>query len=368
MKVYRRAKGGTVMLMLMLSIMFVSSSLYALSLDDATTAIDAVIRVFWDPDINYFYCNSDHFIHLEHACGPYNGLYADFWWEAQMWQFIMDAYDLTKNTKYYSMIDKIYDGFIKMYPTWHSVYNDDLGWWALACTHAYNITQNSKYIERAKIIFDKIYTYYDSQFGGGIWWKQTQKDQKNMVTNAVAAMVGVRLSTIYGSGYLKKAKKIYNWINKALVINFGDERYICDHINSEGSLVNWQLSYNYGVYIGINVELYEKTEKKEYFDNALAAAKWVSDSISLVNEGKDDGGGFKGILARHMAHFNQLLMKKGMPTFRSYLRKYAAIAWAHRRRSDNLIGSNLQKIPTDSDYIQCLSAEAGAEIIISSFF
>lgn len=347
---------------------FVGQKAYALSLKDATTAIDAVIGVFWDSDENYFYCNSDHFIHMEHACGPYNGLYADFWWEAQMWQFIMDAYDLTHDKKYYEMIDKIYDGFVKMYPTWHSVYNDDLGWWALACTHAYYITQNERYMNRARIIFDKIYAYYDSEFDGGIWWKQTKKDQKNMVTNAVAAMIGIRLSGMYGDSYFEKAKKIYDWIKEALIIDFGDEQYICDHINSDGSVVDWQLSYNYGVYIGMNIELYKKTGESEYFDNALAAAKWVSESISLANEGKDDGGGFKGILAHHMARFNTLLREKGLQTFQSYLKDYAIIAWEHRRKSDNLIGSNLNEIPSESDYIQCLSAEAGAEIILASFF
>jgi hypothetical protein len=74
---------------------------------DADAAVQAVISQFWDPAVNYFYTNSDHTVHSAHAYGPDGGLYSDFWWEAQMWEMVMDAYQRTGNATYRTMIYRV---------------------------------------------------------------------------------------------------------------------------------------------------------------------------------------------------------------------------------------------------------------------
>src|SRR5688500_16470165 len=60
---------------------------------DADAAMDAFVEAFWDPSRNYFFTYSDRQVHEEHAHGPEDGLYTDFWWEAQLWDLVMDAYE-----------------------------------------------------------------------------------------------------------------------------------------------------------------------------------------------------------------------------------------------------------------------------------
>lgn len=44
---------------------------------NADTAMSAFVNVFWNPNLKYFYTNTDHQIHQEHAFGPQGGRYSD---------------------------------------------------------------------------------------------------------------------------------------------------------------------------------------------------------------------------------------------------------------------------------------------------
>ena len=123
---------------------------------DADAAMSAFIATFWDPAKKYFYANSDRRIHPEHAHGPEDGLYTDFWWEAQLWELVMDAYERTGSAAHRKMIDDVYAGFVAYYPTFENNFNDDLGWWALATARAYEITDDAKYLNRSRSLFDRI--------------------------------------------------------------------------------------------------------------------------------------------------------------------------------------------------------------------
>ena len=45
--------------------------------------------------------------------GPKLGLIADYWWEAQNWQTVMDIYENQKSEEYLKLIDDVYAGFVE---------------------------------------------------------------------------------------------------------------------------------------------------------------------------------------------------------------------------------------------------------------
>ncbi len=82
---------------------------------NADAAMNSLVNVSYDANAKYFYTNSDHLIHAAHAFGPDGGLYTDFWWEFQIWETVMDAYQRTGNSTYRTMIDDMYTGFNAKY-------------------------------------------------------------------------------------------------------------------------------------------------------------------------------------------------------------------------------------------------------------
>lgn len=368
MKRLKKLKAKT-KLIVTITLLFIVSSLLPVQVEaftpsNADDAMTAFNNVFWDSTNKYFYANSDHQIHSEHAFGPDNGLYSDFWWEAQLWDTVMDAYQRTNSSSYRQQIDDVYDGFLAFYPSFNSKFNDDRAWWALACARAYEITGETRYKDSAKSLFDSIYTFWDTTYGGGIWWKNDgTQDEKNIATNATAAIVAVKLSKILNdSTYLTKAQNIYNWVKNTLTDGNG---HVYDHISGSdsGTVYKWDFLYNFGVFIGSGVGLYKETNTTSYLNDAINAANWavnnLTSSSTMMYEGVNDAGGFKMILARYMY---ELVIQCGQTQYLQFLRDNATQAWNHRRLSDNLVGADWGA-DTPSTYIQSLTAAAAASIL-----
>lgn len=267
----------------------------------ADTAMDAFVAAFWDDSKDYFFVNSDHAIHPEHAHGPESGRYTDFWWEAQLWELVMDAYERTGSATYRQMIDDVYTGFVAYYPTFANDFNDDLAWWAAASARAYEITGNATYLARAQSLVDSVWAYQDSTYGGGIWWKRSVQDQKNVATNATTALAAARIHAATGNTvYLTRAQSLFTWLKNNLQVG----GHVYDHIEGSGTLVKWDFSYNFGTYIGAALALGQQSD-------ATAAADWATTYLTNGGtptfEGVNDAGGFKTILIRHLAQLPQYL-------------------------------------------------------------
>ncbi|MFB9328312.1 glycoside hydrolase family 76 protein [Paenibacillus aurantiacus] len=330
----------------------------------ADSAMNGLINTFYDASAKYFYTNSDHQVHTEHAHGPNGGLYTDFWWEAQLWETVMDAYDRTGSQTYRTMIDDIYTGFNTKYTNMmDNDFNDDLGWWALACMRAYELTGTAEYRNRASFLFDQIYAFQDSTYGGGIWWKRDgTSPQKNIATNAPMIMTAIKLKNATGNNaYLTKAEGLYSWIKSRLLSG----SKLGDHVegSGNGTVVGWEFSYNYGTFLGAALALYQATGNSTYLTDANNAANYVINNLTLSNtlmyEGENDGAGFKMIFARNL---NKLRIATGNAAYLNFLQQNATQAFNHRRTSDNVIGSDWSA-PTGSGYVQSLTAAAGASIL-----
>ncbi len=329
---------------------------------DADLAISAFIARFWDPEKKYFYTNSDRQIHRQHAHGPEEGLYTDFWWEAQLWELVMDTYQRTQLAAHRWMIEDVYEGFLKSYPAFANDFNDDLGWWALASIRAYEITSDARYLARSKILLDSMWVYEDSVYGGGIWWRRGKQDQKNVATNAVAATVAAKLYAITGDcAYLTNAQSIFSWLSRRL--QRGGRVY--DRITGAdpGSVVKADFTYNFGTYIGAAIALYAATGDDAYMSTAISSADWATRHLInngvLIFEGIDDAGGFKAILIRSLV---ELATIYGQKQYLPFLKRNSFQAWSNRRPVDNLVGPDWSA-PAPGTYLQSLTAAAAVSLL-----
>jgi predicted alpha-1,6-mannanase (GH76 family) len=334
---------------------------------DADTAMNAFVSAYWDPSLKYFYTNSDHLVHSEHAFGPQNGLYSDFWWEAQLWEVVMDAYKRTSSATYRQMIDDVYNGFAAQYPSFADGFNDDAGWWALASARAYEITGNTAYRDKAVSLFNGIWAYWDSTYGGGVWWKTTVQDEKNMATNAPLVITAIKLKNATGDAtYLTKAQNAYSWIKSTLTDANG---HVYDHISgaAPGTVAKWDFTYNFGTFAGAAAALYGATSTAGYLTDATNAANWAINNLNsggtLLRESSsdppNDTGGFKMIFVRYV---NQLVTQYGQTQLLPFLQRNATQAWNHRRGSDNLVGPDWSD-NTPTSWLQSLSSSAAADVL-----
>jgi predicted alpha-1,6-mannanase (GH76 family) len=329
--------------------------------DDADAAMEAFVEAFWDPSRNYFFTYSDRRIHEEHAHGPEDGLYTDFWWEAQLWDLVMDAYERTGDQQYREMLDDVYDGFVAYYPTFENDFNDDQGWWAKGCVRAYEITGEQRYLDCAEDLFATIWAERDDVYGGGIWWRKSVRDQKNVATNATAAWTAARLyAATDDPAYLASAENLFDWVDTHL----HKDGHVHDHYEGDPArLVKWDFTYNFGTYIGAATSLASVTGDETYLDRATAAADWSTEHLTnagtFVSEGINDGGGFKPVLVRSLM---TLVDEHGQDQYLPMLQANATQAWSHRRSSDDLMGPNWSA-PTGDEPLQSLTAAAAVSAL-----
>src|ERR1700685_347594 len=123
---------------------------------EADLAFNSLNKVYWDPATKFF---------RKEEQGTKK---ADFWFEAQLWDTVMDQYDRTGSAEVKTQINDLYDGFMEKYPDWtKNKYNDDIMWWTIACARAYAITGDERYLKKAKESFDFVYNNFTDDVMGG---------------------------------------------------------------------------------------------------------------------------------------------------------------------------------------------------------
>ncbi len=323
---------------------------------NADAAFAALNKVYWDPEIKFFRKE-------EHGLEK-----ADFWFEAQLWDTVMDQYDRAPSAEVKRQINDVYDGFVKVYPDWTTnMYNDDIMWWAIACARAYKITGDDRYLKKAKASFDYVYdNFHDDAFGGGLYWIN-RRTSKNSCLNSPAVIAAARLSMLLNdASYLEKAKSLYAWQKKTLTDGTGK---VFDSIRRGRSdaprIGRFSLTYNQGTFIGAAALLYQQTKDKTYLDDAIKTAEWtkenlcVTDRHILRNENQGNGGAFKGIFVRYM---KLLVYDCGRTEFLPWMQANADAAWGNRRRADNIMGNDWSS-PAGSN-IQSQTASSAVSAVV----
>jgi len=232
----------------------------------------------------------------------------NYWWQAHLYDALLDGYARTQNADYLSRLGSAYAAAkAQNGNTYLNEYYDDMEWHALALLRAFDLTQNAAYKATAQQLWTDIKAGWNPTLGG-ISWKKSQRDYRNTPANAPAVMIAVRLYQLdRNPDDLMWARRIYDWQKTTLVDPATGT--VWDGINRLGDGQvdrNWKFSYCQGVYVGAGLALYQATNEQVYLQDALRTASYnVNDSQLapsgiLKDEGGGDGGLFKGIFVRYL--------------------------------------------------------------------
>lgn len=322
------------------------------------------INIFWDSKNNYFYRNNTGMPDFVRFSGPLLGKYTDFWLEAQHWETVMDIYERQGGDFYRDMIDKVYIGFKRYYTNYKTNgYNDDIGWWAMGCTRAYAITQNKSYLNDAKEMFDYIYNNWSQDLGGGIFWN-TDRQDKNMCTNAPAAATAARLGVLLqDKSYIDKAYSLFEWLKGNLYEE--ESGKVSDTKKMGGDIIDWQFSYNYGTFALAAYELYLAAGEENYLNYVTKPLDYflqtkAADGI-LPSEGDGDGAAFRTIYLRTLNKVKHL-----NPSYQEVINQNALATYRNRRSSDNLNGHDWTIPPSEDEII--ISSLVAASVSLMQFY
>lgn len=232
-----------------------------------------------------------------------------FWDRAEMMEILLDGYEVTKEARYITRFNRMYDNFIKDNKAdWmYNNYNDDITWAVLFCVRAYLLTGNKAYLTEGKSQFDKMYARaLTNSYGGGLIWYET-KTSKNACINGPAMVACCYLAKATGdSTYYDKAIALYTWSKLYLFDSATGKVNDNVDVNREGKfrVSRWSSTYNQGTYLGAAVMLYQHTHESAYLADAEKIARYTRDSMyqsHVINneDGGNDLPGFKGIFARY---------------------------------------------------------------------
>lgn len=261
-----------------------------------------------------------------------------FWDNAEMMEVVLDAYEVTRDAKYKTMFDAMYNNFIeKNGADWmDNKYNDDIAWAVLFSVRGFLMTGNIAYRDKAKDQFDKMYARaFTSTYGGGLIWNQT-KTSKNSCINGPAMVACCYLARATGdSTYYDKAIALYTWSKLYLFDSATgklNDNVDLDTKTGQLKISNWSSTYNQGTYLGAAVMLYKYTKEASYLAEAQKIALYIRDKMynSKVMNNEDGGNdlpGFKGIFARYARMFTVELNKSDLI---GWLQLNAKVAYNNR--------------------------------------
>jgi hypothetical protein len=152
-----------------------------------------------------------------------------------------------------------------------SRFYDDNQWIAIACLDAYERTKDTSYLSIARKVHRFQMSGYDDLAGGGLYWKEDEKNTKNTCSNGPAILIALRLYALTGEkDYFETGKKLFDWTKKTLR---SPEGIYYDAIKIPGMKIDSaRYTYNTGTMLEANVLLYKATGDKIYLEEARLMA------------------------------------------------------------------------------------------------
>ncbi len=303
-----------------------------------------------------------------------------YWPQAHAMDVLVDAYMRTGDKKYKNLFPLWWEGAPKynfagkMNPKdpWWNVFVDDMEWIVLAQIRMFEATKNTKYIAKARQMYDDwIWPTWgpedEAPWFGGITWKTDVDKSKNACSNGPAALVAARLYRFYDKAkfkggkakeaYLNEAVKIYTWEKNNLFDR--ETGAVYDNMNRKGHIQkNWIFTYNAGTFLGAAHELYKITGDKQYLKDAVLASEYVIKHMTrrgvLSDAPSGDGGLFHGIFFRYFVKLanEETLDMATRQTFHDYLTQLATVM-AEQGVNPNtmLYAGRWRKAPTDEESV-----------------
>ena len=214
-------------------------------------------------------------------------------------------------------------------------YYDDNEWIGLELVRRYEASHAGQLLSRAQQMFDLAVSGWDDDEtnpcpGGIVFSQSSSNTDRNTITNAPAAELGVELYKITGKRvYLDWAKRFYDWVQACM----RNERGLYeDHITFDGYRDRTVWSYNQGVMVGAKVLLYRATGEKDYLRSAKRSAR-VALGWFTQNRLRHEPAAFAAILFDNLLSLDAL---RPDSRIRDTATRYADWAWrSHRNRRSN---------------------------------
>ncbi|KQN38438.1 alpha-1,6-mannanase [Pedobacter sp. Leaf41] len=327
---------------------------------EATIAFNSFNTIYYSPADKLYYSTTEK-----------KGL-AAIWTQAIYWDNVMNIYERTKDPAYYKLITDMYDGGAKRYDNYNwdnsvewFIY-DDMMWWIMSLTRAYEITKNQAYLDKAKSGFAKVWSGSYDPVKGGMFW-DFKHSGKNACINFPTVIAAVRLYNVTkDEAYLTKAKEIYAWSR----INLFDiaKGRVADHKVGDNNPGFEDYTYNQGTLIGAAVLLYKNTNTQSYLDDAKIAANYTKNIMSdpsgiLPAEGDwNEQGVLKAIFAQYLAD-----LAKAYPAgdYAKWAIFNADTAWGNRDFGRGIMHRNY-KAPCPTGVVQ--SYESSSAVAFMQLF
>ena len=346
----------------------------------------ALIKHFWGANFKGY----ENRYYFNYGSDLSNMTTNHYWPQAHAMDVMVDAYMRTGSKQYLNIYPLWWEGAPKFNfsgraeDPWWNVFVDDMEWIALAQIRMFESTKDTKYLKKAKQMYDDwIWSTWgpedEAPWFGGITWKTDVAKSKNACSNGPAALIAARLYNFYDAigktrgkskqAYLNEAIKIYTWEKNNLFDRQTGAVY--DSMNGEGKITKWTFSYNAGTFLGAAHELYKITGDKQYLADAVKVANFVIDHLS-TNEGVlpdavgGDGGLFHGIFFRY---FVKLINEPALDgtnynKFRNYITHCATVMAEQGVNGKTMLYSGRgRKAPADDEGVGLTSHLTGCMLM-----
>jgi len=243
-----------------------------------------------------------------------------YWPEAHAMDVIIDAYCRSGNLRYLSLYPLWWVGVPNFNYSgrkddpWWNPYVDDMEWIVLTQIRMYESTGNRTYLSKAVQMYnDWIWPTWgpedEAPWFGGLTWCTDRRKSKNACSNGPAAIIAAKLSRHVAKEGLQPEKDSAQYLAESEKIYFFERRVLFDtltgavhdNINLSGRISPAIFTYNQGTFIGAAVELFKQTGDRRYLKDAVLAADYAIDSMTMRDAPGGDGGLFNGIFFRYLA-------------------------------------------------------------------
>jgi hypothetical protein len=214
-------------------------------------------------------------------------------------------------------------------------YYDDNAWIGIELARIYEQNHEAAILGGAEGIMAFEMAGWDAEPGiacpGGIPFSNSiENNERNTVTNAPTAELGVQLYRLTGNvQYLQFAEMAYEWVRACLTEPNG---LYADHIKTHGSIVKTEWSYNQGAMIGAGTLLYQVTHNSAYLYQARQTAKAAIAYYTSERLGQENPF-FVSVYFRNMLYLDSVTHD---PPGTKLVQGYVNYAWEHLRLSDDV--------------------------------
>jgi hypothetical protein len=202
---------------------------------------------------------------------------------------------------------------------------DDNEWLGLAFLQRHYLTPGGDpaALRRVAEIFDLVVYGWDTDPShpcpGGVFWTQAPWSQdRNTVSNAPGAQVGLHLYlATREAAHVDWSVRMYDWVRTNMLAPNG---LYWDHVDLAGNIQKTQWSYNQGVMIGAGMLLYQATGRRRYLaeacDTAAAALRFYAENERYFTQ----PARFHAIFFANLLRLSTLAPN---PAYRTAMRWYA---------------------------------------------